>query len=165
MMADMGFWNYAQREPSKLALVAPDGKEWTRGELFALQNQIAHGLRAAGLTRGDAVAIAMPNCAEFIATYLACAQCGWYLVPINWHLAPAEIAYIVKDSEAKAFIASERVADACLAAAKELGFPESHRFGLGRVPGFRPFSDLVTGQPTTLPPERAAGAVMHYTSG
>ena len=35
-MADHGFWNYAQRAPEKLALVAPDGKEWTRGELLAL---------------------------------------------------------------------------------------------------------------------------------
>jgi long-chain acyl-CoA synthetase len=161
----MGFWNYAQREPSKLALVAPDGKEWTRGELFALQNQIAHGLRAAGLVRGDAVAIAMPNCAEFIATNLACAQAGWYLVPINWHLAPAEIAYILQDSEAKAFIAHARIGDVARAAADEIAFPAASRFAIGAIPGFRPFADLVKGQPTTLPGDRAAGAVMNYTSG
>ncbi len=164
-MADMGFWNFAQRDPSKLALVAPDGKEWTRGELFSLQNQIAHGLRAAGLARGDAVAIAMPNCAEFIATNLACAQAGWYLVPINWHLAPAEIAYILQDSEAKAFIAHERIAEVARAAADEIGFPAANRFAIGAIPGFRPFADLVKGQPSTLPGERAAGAVMNYTSG
>jgi len=164
-MADMGFWNYAQREPSRLALVAPDGKEWTRGELFALQNQIAHGLRAAGLVRGDAVAVAMPNCAEFIATNLACAQAGWYLVPINWHLAPGEIAYIIADSEAKAFIAHERIAETARAAADEIGFPAANRFAIGAIEGFRPFADLVRGQPTTLPAERAAGAVMNYTSG
>jgi long-chain acyl-CoA synthetase len=164
-MAGLGFWNFAQADPSVLALAAPDGKEWTRGELFALQNQIAHGLRALGLQRGDAVAVAMPNCAEFFAINLACAQSGWYLVPLNWHLAPAEIAYIVQDSEAKAFIAHERVAHACSAAAEQLHFPESHRFALGSVPGFRPFAELVRGQPTTLPAERAAGAVMNYTSG
>ncbi|MFI5317267.1 MAG: acyl-CoA synthetase [Myxococcota bacterium] len=164
-MSGLGFWNFAQADPSRLALAAPDGREWTRGELFALQNQIAHGLRAAGLQRGDAVAIAMPNCAEFFAVYLACAQCGWYLVPINWHLAPGEIAYIVQDSEAKAFIAHERVADACRAAADEVGFPAACRFAIGAVPSFRPFSDLLRGQPTSLPPERSAGAVMNYTSG
>src|SRR5215510_5915966 len=161
MMADLGFWNFAQREPSKLALVAPDGKEWTRGDLFALQNQIAHGLRAAGLVRGDAVAIAMPNCAEFVATNLACAQAGWYLVPINWHLAPGEIAYILQDSEAKAFIAHERIGETARAAADEIGFPAANRFAIGAIPGFRPFADLVKGQPATLPPERAAGAVMN----
>jgi len=164
-MAGLGFWNFAQSDPSKLALAAPDGKEWTRGELFALQNQISNGLRALGLKRGDAVAIAMPNCAEFFATNLACAQSGWYLVPINWHLAPAEIAYIVQDSEAKAFIAHERVAETASAAADSLGFPPASRFSIGRVPGFRPFAELVRGQPTTPPPERSAGAVMNYTSG
>ena len=107
----------------------------------------------------------MPNCAEFIATNLACAQAGWYLVPINWHLAPAEIAYILQDSEAKAFIAHERIADVARAAADEIGFPAASRFAIGAIPGFRPFADLVKGQPTTLPGERAAGAVMNYTSG
>jgi long-chain acyl-CoA synthetase len=164
-VAALGFWNFAQADPAVLALAAPDGREWTRGELFALQNQVAHGLRAAGLQRGDAVAIAMPNCAEFFAVNLACAQCGWYLVPINWHLAAGEIAYILQDSEAKAFIAHERVADTCRAAADEVGFPAAARFAIGAIPGFRPFADLVRGQPATLPPERAAGAVMNYTSG
>jgi long-chain acyl-CoA synthetase len=164
-MASLGFWNFAQKDPSVLALAAPDGKEWTRGELFALQNQIAHGLRAAGLKKGDAVAVAMPNSAEFVAIYLACAQSGWYLVPINWHLAASEIAYIVQDCEAKAFIAHERVGDVCRAAADEIAFPASQRFAMGAIPGFRAFGDLIQSQPTTLPPDRAAGAVMNYTSG
>jgi long-chain acyl-CoA synthetase len=161
----MGFWSYAQRDPSQLALVTPEEKTLTRGELFQLSNQIAHGLRALGLKHGDAIAVALPNCAEFFALNLACAQSGWYLVPINWHLAPAEIAYIVQDSEAKAFVASERIADTCRAAADEIGFPATGRFAIGSIPGFRPFAELVRGQPTTLPTERAAGAVMNYTSG
>ena len=155
-MAEHGFWSYAQRDPSQLALVTPEEKTLSRGELFALQNQIAHGLRALGLRHGDAVAVALPNCAEFFALNLACAQSGWSLVPINWHLAPAEIAYIVQDSEAKAFIASERIADTCRAAADEIGFPATGRFAIGAIPGFRPFAELVQGQPTTLPSERAA---------
>ena len=92
-MADLGFWNFAQKDPSKLALVAPDGREWTRGELLAECNRLVHGLRALGLEPGDSVAAVLPNSAEFIALYLACAQAGWYLTPINWHLAAPEIAY------------------------------------------------------------------------
>ena len=45
-MAEHGFWSYAQRDPSRLALIAPDERAYTRGELFALQNRIANGLRA-----------------------------------------------------------------------------------------------------------------------
>ena len=99
-MADQGFWSHAQRNPGKLALVDPEGREWTRGELLALCNQVVHGLRALGLERGDAVAVALPNCGEFYAIYLACLQAGFYLTPINWHLAGPEIAYIVSDSGA-----------------------------------------------------------------
>ena len=55
-MADHGFWNYAAKDPGALALVEPDGREWTRGELLASCNRIVHGLRALGLGKGDVVA-------------------------------------------------------------------------------------------------------------
>ena len=97
-MAEHGFWTYAQRDPRPLALVDPHEREWTRGELLAECNRVVHGLRALGLSHGDTVAICMPNCAEFYAIYLACLQAGWYLTPINFHLAAPEVAYIVADS-------------------------------------------------------------------
>mgnify|MGYP003468295244 CR=1 FL=1 len=53
-MADHGFWNYAAKDPGALALVEPDGREWTRGELLASCNRIVHGLRALGLMREGA---------------------------------------------------------------------------------------------------------------
>jgi long-chain acyl-CoA synthetase len=164
-MADLGFWNFAQRDPEQLALVAPDGVEYTRGELLASCNQIVHGLRALGFSKGDCVACVLPNGAPMIELYLAVAQAGWYLTPINHHLTAPEIAYIVEDSEAKAFIGHERFADACRGAADEIDFPAGARFAVGSVPGFRAFEELKAGQPATLPGDRAAGAVMNYTSG
>ena len=56
----------------------------------------------------------MPNGVEPIELYLACFQAGWYLTPINNHLAAPEIAYIVDDCEAKAFVAAWRRAGAKL---------------------------------------------------
>ena len=164
-MAELGFWSFAQRDPSKLALVAPDGREWTRGELFAEANRIAHGLRALGLGKGDCVAVVLPNCAEFFAVNLAVTQIGMYLTPINHHLTGPEIAYIVQDSGSRVFLGSERFGEACRKAAEESGFPDAMRFSVGAVEGFRPFSGLTEGQPETLPEDRAAGTVMNYTSG
>src|SRR5687767_15268411 len=43
-----------------------------------------------------------------VEVYLAVMQAGWYLVPINYHLTAPEIAYILQDSEAKAFISEAR---------------------------------------------------------
>jgi long-chain acyl-CoA synthetase len=164
-MADHGFWTYAQKDPSKLALVEPDGREWTRGELAASCNRIVHGLRALGLGKGDVVAALLPNESAVIELYLAVAQAGMYLVPINWHLTAPEVAYIVADSEAKVFVAHERFADAASKAAAEVGFAKDRCFAVGKIAGFRPFAELAAGQPEGPPSDRAAGAVMNYTSG
>src|SRR6185436_20430918 len=107
-MADYGFWNLAQQDPSHLALVTPDEQRLTAGELLARANRVVHGLRALGLDKGDVVTTVLPNGAPMIELYLACAQAGWYLVPINHHLTGPEIAYIVKDSGAKVFVGAER---------------------------------------------------------
>ncbi len=164
-MADLGFWNFAARAPGQLALVDPSGRAWTRGELLAGCNQLVHGLRALGLAKGDCVAAVLQNGAEMVELTLAVAQAGWYLTPINHHLTAPEIAYIVKDSEARAFVGAERFADACRGAAAEIGFPAAGLFAVGRVPGFRPYAELKQAQRSDLPDQRAAGAVMNYTSG
>ena len=164
-MAELGFWSIALDDPEKLAVVDPDEREVRAGELLASCNQVVHGLRAAGLEPGDAVAMVLPNSVEVFELYLAVLQAGFYLVPINTHLVGPEIAYIVQDSEAKAFVGHERLADECAAAAEEIGFPKDQRFAVGDVPGFRPYEDLKAGQPTTMPEDRTTGAVMNYTSG
>src|SRR4051812_18020603 len=164
-MAELGFWAVAQQDPDRLALVDPEGREIRAGELLASCNQVVHALRALGLQPGDSVAMVLPNCAEVFELYLAVLQAGWYLVPINHHLVGPEIAYIVQDCDAKAFVAHERFADVCKAAADEINFPEDARFAVGKIPGFKTFDDLKAGQPTTLPEDRTTGQVMNYTSG
>jgi long-chain acyl-CoA synthetase len=162
----LGFWAIAAADPDRLALVDPDGTEVSGGELLATTNQLVHGLRDLGLEPGDAVAMLLPNSREVFELYLAVLQAGFYLVPINWHLVGPEIAYIVQDSEAKAFVAHARFADAARAAADEIAFPAGGRFAVGGdIPGFRAYSELTAGQPTTPPDDRTMGAVMNYTSG
>ena len=48
-----------------------------------LSNQLAHGLRELGVAQGDRVAILLPNCLEFIATWFAAAKLGAIEVPSN----------------------------------------------------------------------------------
>ncbi len=164
-MAEMGFWNFAQQGPEKLALVDPQERLWTRSELLAEANKIAHGLRALGLGPGDCVALVLENSAEFYQIHLAITQIGMYMTPINNHLTGPEIAYIVRDSGAKVFFGSAQFAEACVAAREELEFPSERCFSVGDVDGFRPFAELVAGQPESMPEDRAAGQVMNYTSG
>jgi long-chain acyl-CoA synthetase len=161
----VGFWKLAQEDPGRLAVVDPSGAEVTYGELFAASNRLVHGLRALGLTAGDGVAAVLPNGSEMVALYFAAMQAGWYLTPINHHLVGPEIAYIVDDCEAAAFIGHERFGAACRAAADEFGRWAGACCSVGDVPGFRPLHELTDGRPDGLPSDRSAGAPMHYTSG
>ena len=62
-MAQWSFWQAAKRDPDHLALVEPDGRELTAGELLAGANRVVHGLRALGLAAGDTVGTLLPNSA------------------------------------------------------------------------------------------------------
>ncbi|MER7761065.1 acyl-CoA synthetase [Streptomyces sp. NPDC097619] len=160
-----GFWAQAEADPDRVVLTAPDGEQWTAGRLHGRVNRLVHGLRAAGLDRGDVFAVVLPNGVEFLTAYLAASQAGFYLVPVNHHLVGPEIAWIVADSGAKVLIAHERFADAAGAAADEAALPADRRYAVGEVPGFRPYEELLDGQPESAPADRTLGWVMNYTSG
>ena len=161
----LGFWTFARENPSKLAVIDPDGTRHTAGEVLASANRIAHGLRARGLVPGDCIAVALPNSVEVLEVFMAAAQCGWYVTPINWHLTATEIAYIMKDCGAKAIVCSSLLADTSVEAADMAAVPASARYCVGAIPGFQPLSVLEAGQSSEPPSDRCAGGAMTYTSG
>ena len=65
----------------------------------------AAGFAAAGIGRGDCVAVLMRNDFAFLEASLAAQRLGAYAVPINWHLKQAEIAYILRDCGARVLVA------------------------------------------------------------
>ena len=65
-----GFWSYAQEDPDYLAIVDPDGTEFTAGEVLARANQVVHALRALGFRRGSILV-------AFLAEAFALALLGW----------------------------------------------------------------------------------------
>lgn len=64
--------------------------------------QIANGLAAMGLKKGDRVAYLGKNGARACELAMGCARAGMIVVPVIWRLAPAEIEYILKDCDASA---------------------------------------------------------------
>jgi long-chain acyl-CoA synthetase len=165
-MPIIGFWKLAEENPRHVAVIDPEGRAVTAGELFRASNQLVHGLRALGLERGDAIAAVLPNEVAMLELFFAAWQAGWYLTPLNSHLTAPEIAYILEDCEAKALFCSERTGAATRKALEAL--PALRReacFSTSEIPGFRPYAALKAGQPDTLPADRCAGATMNYTSG
>jgi long-chain acyl-CoA synthetase len=156
-----GAYEVAATDPARTAVVSPTGRRVTFGDLVAAANQVAHGLRALGLRRGDVIASLQHNSVEHFEVVLAAFQIGLYVVPVNTHLAPGEIAYIVRDSGAKALFATDVLAGGLESA----DLPDA-RFAVGTtVPGWRRYAELRDDQPADPPEDRAAGSVMGYTSG
>jgi long-chain acyl-CoA synthetase len=158
-----GAYAMAVEQPDKCAIIGPDGSRVTFGELGATANRIANALRDLGLRPGDTVASVQHNGVAHFEVLLAATQIGLYLVPVNVHLTPPEVAYIVADCGAKAVVASSDLA-AALAAARD-SLPE-HRFSVGGpTPGWSDYATLRDSGSGVPPAERVAGLMMGYTSG
>ncbi len=161
-MASIGLWNIAREQPDLVAVVDPDGREVTYGELAAAADRYGRGFQALGLRPGDAIVVMLPNGADLTSIYFGAFQTGLYVVMANWHLVGAEVAYLIEDSAAKAFVAHDRFASVASDAAEASGLRT--RFAVGDVPGFAPLASLGEGE-TGRPDVRTAGSPMLYTSG
>jgi fatty-acyl-CoA synthase len=67
-------------------------------ELNQRVNRLAGSLQARGLKPGDRCAILAYNCLEYVEVLFAAAKLGLLLVPLNWRLSPAELAFNLSDS-------------------------------------------------------------------
>jgi len=68
-------------------------------ELAATAARWAAGFASAGLRPGDRVATLARNCPEQVEVFFACAAAGLVLVPLNWRLTTAELAYQLGDAD------------------------------------------------------------------
>ena len=91
---------WAKLQPDKPAVIDPDGKVTTFGQVNAAANKLTRLFRQHGLGKGDALAIVCSNRAEFIEVQAATLRSGLRITPVNWHLTVDEIAYIINDCEA-----------------------------------------------------------------
>ena len=84
----------ARIAPGRVALVQQDeGRSLTYGELDRRADRTADALHhELGTRPGDRVAVLAHSSIEQVELLLACARLGAILVPLNWRLAPAELA-------------------------------------------------------------------------
>ena len=96
------FSQVLQRFSDRPAIV--EGRTISFAELNKLAAQIAAGLHARGIRRGDRVALLLGNCWEFVASFLACTRSGIIVVPIGIRQQRAELEFLLNDSGAEAII-------------------------------------------------------------
>ena len=158
----LGFWNIASADPERPAAIDPDGTVTTFGALLDRSRRLVDTLRSLDIGPGDHIAVMLPNHSSFFEVLLGAFESGLVVIPVNSHLAASEVAHVLADSDARAFISHEALADVALLAAKDL--PGQYRFAVGEIDGFRPYSDLLAGN-AAVPRPRVAGSTMMYTSG
>jgi acetoacetyl-CoA synthetase len=109
--------NYAERafrgrDPLSLALIAGgedrEDVHLTWGELRALTESIAAGLRARGVGRGDRVAAYLPNVPETVAAFLATASLGAVWSSCSPDFGPRSVIDRFAQIEPKVLIAVRR---------------------------------------------------------
>ena len=86
--------------PEKVGVVCGE-QRFTYAEFSQRAYRLAGALRAAGLKPGDRVALLSGNCHRLLEAYYGVVEAGGVLLPLNIRLAPPELAYILKDAEAK----------------------------------------------------------------
>jgi fatty-acyl-CoA synthase len=98
----------ARLQPERLA--ARDlaiGRNWSYRELDDFAARCAAALTARGIVAGDRVAALARNRVALIALHAACARLGAIYAPLNWRLAPGEIASLVADCEPRFTLGDE----------------------------------------------------------
>jgi fatty-acyl-CoA synthase len=89
----------AARLPDHEALVdCPSGRRWTYAQLEAWALQVARGLVAKGVKKGDRVGIWSPNCPEWVAVQYGTALIGAILVNINPAYRVSELDYVLRQA-------------------------------------------------------------------
>ena len=154
----------AREDPDRPALFSPHGNR-TFGELNAQANRLARALRARGLRTGDGVALLCSNRPEFAEVLYATVRSGLRLTPINWHLTQDEVAYIVGNCEARAFVADARYGSTAILPAGVAPRLEVRLAVGGAIRSFESYDEVVGKESPEDLADPVLGSRMLYTSG
>ena len=94
------------RNPDK-AFLEIGGQEITYQECLRRSEQTGSMFRARGVSRGDRVALFLPNCPEFLYCWFGLSLLGAISVPVNTAYKRDETAFILNNSEALALVAHQ----------------------------------------------------------
>ncbi len=102
---NIAWWvqRWSELHPHKPAILF-EGEEITYLQLHQRANRTGCWLQSLGIEKGDRVAVMLENCPEFIELYLACSRLGAIFVPMNFRLAPPELAFTLRSCRPRLFV-------------------------------------------------------------
>jgi fatty-acyl-CoA synthase len=159
---------WARRTPEAAALYEPlTDRRWSYRHLDRRANRLAHVLAsAAGVKKGDRVALLAHNRGEHFETLFACAKLGALFAPLNWRLAAAELEVILVDAEPQVLLYDRSCAE--LVAALEAPVPHRVAFDEPSAGG-RPYEQLLAAASDAAPAPVGVNledpVILMYSSG
>ncbi len=158
---------FAATTPDKPAVImATDGQAITYAELDAEANRLSRVFRAAGLQQGDHVAFCLENHPRFLSIMWGAHYAGLYYTAMSSRLTTEEMAYIIDDCGAQAFITSSYKADQAGELVDQMPGVKVRLMLDGTIDGYDPYEATIDAQPPTpLDEERVEGQDMLYSSG
>ncbi|HKI40372.1 MAG TPA: acyl-CoA synthetase [Mycobacterium sp.] len=132
-------------------------------ELYARSQRVGALLHAAGLRRGDGVALVLPNRPEFFEITWGCQLSGLYYTAVNAHFTPGEVAYVIDDSDAKAVFVDASMTELAAHLLKANACVDVHVAVGGSLPGWYAYEDALAAAGDA--PPLSDGSEMLYSSG
>ena len=109
-------FNRIQRSGTHTFLIdANTGRQITYAEFHRQASALGAELRRRGITRGDRVAVMLPNSCELAILYFAAMYAGATLVPINPNLSANDVRFIVSSCAPRLVVAGPSCAEKILA--------------------------------------------------
>jgi len=162
----------AQRFPDKTAVVF--GKEsLTFHQVNLMVCRVSTTLKQLGITRGERVALMLPNTSHFVIAYLGVLKLGAVCVPLDIRFKGEELRGIVEDAQIKLFITTDELYEYCIPFFKALTLPLTviavEGEGGKEQRGYISFDELVRdealSEETTVEIQDDEEALYLYTSG
>ena len=118
--ADLLDSNLEAGREKKVAIRTADGADVTYGELAARTNRVGNMLRELGVEQENRVLMAVLDTPEFASTFFGAVKVGAVPIPVNTNLKPADYAFFLIVSRAKAAVVSAPIAEALRSQRQEL---------------------------------------------
>ena len=151
------FESHATYFPDREAVVCgPVRRCW--GDFAGNINRVANALLAAGIGRGQKVAVLMGNSVEMLETLFGVVRSGACVVPLSGLLTGEQLAALIDDSDSVAVFATQDFRDKLAPHRSRLTRITPERFVAvhGEAEGWRGFSVFLGDAPATVPPVRHA---------
>ena len=158
----------AQRTPHKIATHTIGGTVLDYAALDRRAASFAAYLQSLGLQVGDRVATLLGNRAETLPVWWAARRAGLYFIPLSPRMRAAELAHILRDSDARAVIADDGALPVAIEVRTALG-PDAPGHWLTQDRSLDGWHDLATEGAATSPSRwrlpSHVGRELIYSSG